>query len=314
MDSKTKTKETAQFWEQELEVIEKEASRSEIDAGAKGMAQFWQREASRSEIVACAKGMAQFWQREASRSEIVAFVTELANQNRRLAKKVNQNRRLIKKIKQFSAMRDKLCSNLEDIAAETKGLGEDVGQTTVRVVEEDEHETLALSIPITEVSDTNGNHDKQSLKADEDLESEFAAIVASESKMGEGIIGSADGLTTPATPQDDFPLVDGEVEIAMAPPVDAVQLIRFQRNLRHVPRLNVSSTSGSPNGWTVITVLIAEPRPLISLLRGMPEVEKVELWTGKDAGNDDFPWGSVFDSKPERRQKSIVVILNHSDH
>jgi hypothetical protein len=314
MDSKTKAKETAQFWEQELEVMEKEASRSEIDAGAKGMAQFWQREASRSEIVACAKGMAQFWQREASRSEIVAFVTELVNQNRRLTKEVNQNKRLIKKIKQFSVMRDKLCSGLEDLAAERRGLGEDVGQTAVRVVEEDKHEALALSVPITEVSDTNSNHEGESLKADEDLESEFATMIASKSQTGEGIIDSADRLTTPASPLDDFPLFHGEVEIAMAPPVDTAQLIRFQRNLRRVPRLNVSCTSGSRNGWTVITVLIAEPRPLISTLRGMPEVGKVELRTGQDAGDDSLPWGSVFDSKSERRQESIVVTLNHSEY
>ncbi len=314
MDSKTMKKETAQFWEQELEVIDKEARRSEKVASAKGMAQFWQREASRSEILACAKGMAQFWQREASRSEIVAFVTDLVNQNRRLTKEVNQNKRLIKKIKQFSVMRDKLCSGLEDLAAERRGLGEDVGQTAVRVVEEDKREALALSIPITEVSDINSNHEKQSLKADEDLESEFATMVASKSQTVEGIIDSADGLTTLASSLDDFPLFHGEVEIAMAPPVDTAQLIRFQRDLRRVPRLNVSCTSGSRNGWTVITVIIAEPRPLISTLRGMPEVGKVELWTGQDAGDDDFPWGSVFDSKPERRQESIVVTLNHSEY
>ncbi len=75
----------------------------------------------------------------------------------------------------------------------------------------------------------------------------------------------------------------------MTPPVDIAQLIRFQRNLRGVPRLNISRTSGSRNGCTVITILIFEPLPLISLLKGMPEVEKAELWAGEEAGDDDSP-------------------------
>ena len=88
---------------------------TDIKVKEKNAAQFWERQASRSEIVACVKEIAQFWEREASRSEIVACVTEL----------VNQNNRLIDKVKQLTSMRDGLWSRLENLIAETRGVGED---------------------------------------------------------------------------------------------------------------------------------------------------------------------------------------------
>lgn len=252
-------KKIEQFWNQEIEVIDSEDSRSEIVSCIEDMAQFWQHEASRSEIVACAKNMAQFWQQEASRSEIVIFVTEL----------VNQNKRLIDRVRQLSFTYDRLCSSLENLTAETKGVREDVVQTMTQAIEE-------------------GRSDK----------------------LVKETFDSVEELPSPSPQLDVSPLFHGEIEIAVAPPVHIAQLVRFHRDLHSVLQLNISRTSGSQNGCPVITVLIAEPLPLISLLKRMPEVEKVELLAGKEVGDNGIPLKSVLDSEPERSQESIVVTLN----
>lgn len=236
---------------------------TDIKVKEKNAAQFWERQASRSEIVACVKEIAQFWEREASRSEIVACVTEL----------VNQNNRLIDKVKQLTSMRDGLWSRLENLVAETRGVGED-----------------------------------------EDPESEFATMVASKSQTVEETVGSADGLTTPAPPLDDSPLFDGEIEMAMAPPVDMAQLIRLRRNLDNFPYLKILRTYGHRNSGAAITILINEPLPLIKILTEMSEVEKVEPCADGEATDTDSPWELAPEVGPvSRKTKKFLVTLNFSE-
>ena len=85
--------------------------------------------------------------------------------------------------------------------------------------------------------------------------------------------------------QDEAPVFKGEVEIAMAPPVNMAQLIRFRRNLQQVAHLKIVRTTGSWKEGSITTAIIDQALPLIDLLQGMPEVQNAELWTNGEANN-----------------------------
>jgi len=285
-ETKIERNKAARLWERELEVIK--------------------REASRSEIVAFVKDVTQLWEREASRSEVVTFVTEL----------VSQNKRLIERIKELTSIRDRFSSCLDNLVAETTGLEEDEGQTTVGVVKEDKPEVLTLFVPISEISDISINSEKESFEPEDNVESDLALLIGDHDQMIEEgtAIESAEYVTALTLPQGDSLLFDGEIEVVMAPPVDPVQLIRFRRNLQDTPQLKISRTSGSWNGGTIITVLIDKPLPLIDMLKEIPDVEKAELWAGEEATDDHLPGRLAFEFKPRSwPSERIIITLNHSE-
>jgi len=206
--------------------------------------------------------------------------------------------------------RDRFLSRLQDLITGVGASRKEIEQAKLGAVEEDEPNTLPFSIPISEIS---SNGDRESLEVKEDLESEFVATVANKSQTVEEATTAnpADESVTPPAAPDDATPFEGEVKIAVPPPVDMAQLIRLRRNLQDVSHLKIRRTDGSWNEGSVITMLINKPLPLISLLKEMPEVENAELWTGeKEWADGDFPWGLAFESKPENWQgKKIVVIL-----
>ena len=69
-------------------------------------------------------------------------------------------------------------------------------------------------------------------------------------------------------------LYQGEVELAILPPVNPVGLLQFQRTLRDSFQLNIMSTDGSPSKGSLITVLLGEPQPLLQGLKQIPEVKE----------------------------------------
>ncbi len=117
--------------------------------------------------------------------------------------------------------------------------------------------------------------------------------------------------TTPVLPEateiagagkEETALYQGEVELAILPPVDAAQLLQFERSLRNSFELEILSTDGSPSKGSLIIALLTEPQPLLRGLKQMPEVE--ELDTSAQA-EGILP--SRFRNKPGRR---IWVTLN----
>ena len=81
-------------------------------------------------------------------------------------------------------------------------------------------------------------------------------------------------------------LVDGQVDLIVAPPIDLAQLTSFQRRLRQQSQIRLLQTVGSWNQGLTITVLVKQALPLIETLQWMPEVEAVQGNNGteRDAG------------------------------
>jgi vacuolar-type H+-ATPase subunit E/Vma4 len=81
-------------------------------------------------------------------------------------------------------------------------------------------------------------------------------------------------------------LVDGRVDLIVAPPIDLAQLTSFQRRLRQQSQIRLLQTVGSWNQGLAITVLVKQALPLIETLQWMPEVETVQGNNGteRDAG------------------------------
>lgn len=101
------------------------------------------------------------------------------------------------------------------------------------------------------------------------------------------------------------PLYQGELELAILPPVDATGLLQFERKLRDSFQLQILRTAGSPSKGSLITVLLSEPQPLLKGLKQIPEVKDAaeELDTSAQAEGTS----SLFNSK---QGKKIWVTLN----
>jgi len=69
-------------------------------------------------------------------------------------------------------------------------------------------------------------------------------------------------------------LYQGELELAILPPVDEAGLLQFGRRLRNSFQLKILSTDGSPSKGSLIAVLLSEPQPLLQGLKQIPEVKE----------------------------------------
>jgi len=69
-------------------------------------------------------------------------------------------------------------------------------------------------------------------------------------------------------------LYQGELELAILPPVDAAGLLQFGRRLQDSFELKIVSTDGSPSKGSLITVRLNEPQPLLQGLKQLPEVKE----------------------------------------
>jgi hypothetical protein len=69
-------------------------------------------------------------------------------------------------------------------------------------------------------------------------------------------------------------LYQGELELAILPPISAAELLQFERKLRNSLQLKILSTDGSPSKGSLITVMLNEQQPLLQRLKQMPEVKE----------------------------------------
>lgn len=67
-------------------------------------------------------------------------------------------------------------------------------------------------------------------------------------------------------------LYSGEVELVLAPPVDIGRLSLLHERLQGIPSLRVLRTAGSWDEGTVITILLENPMPVLSMLKAIPMV------------------------------------------
>jgi len=107
----------------------------------------------------------------------------------------------------------------------------------------------------------------------------------------------------------DSPVFQGEAKIAVVPPVDTAQFSRLRKKLEDVLYLKVLRTDGSWGEGYIITARIYQPMPLISMLRGMAEVERAQLWTDGGRWSDGyFPGWLALEPKPGGLKGDRVVV------
>ncbi len=104
-------------------------------------------------------------------------------------------------------------------------------------------------------------------------------------------------------------LYQGEIGLEIQPPIDAFELIEFERRLQDSFQLKILSTDGSPSRGCLIVVTLAEPQPLVQGLNQMPDVEKAE----EQPGDSSHIKGSLFENfKGEKRKRILVTLIGSS--
>jgi len=73
--------------------------------------------------------------------------------------------------------------------------------------------------------------------------------------------------------EKEMALYQGELELAIPPPIDAAELLQFERELRNSFPLRILGTEGSPSKGSLIIVFLGEPQPLVHSLKQIPEVK-----------------------------------------
>ena len=72
----------------------------------------------------------------------------------------------------------------------------------------------------------------------------------------------------------DSSLYQGELELAILPPLDATGLLQFEKRLQNSFQMRIIRTSGSPSEGSLITIWLNEPQSVLQGLRQMPGVKK----------------------------------------
>jgi len=89
--------------------------------------------------------------------------------------------------------------------------------------------------------------------------------------------------STRLKPADSQPLYVGEVELAIAIPVELKMVSKFYNYLQTIPDIKILRTTGSWDRGTTITVVADKPIPLISKISEVPDVEVIAELPQKDS-------------------------------
>lgn len=100
-----------------------------------------------------------------------------------------------------------------------------------------------------------------------------------ESACSEDVQDDGEGVPAErlAVPRDQAELLEGKVEIHVAPPISIAKLLGLTRYLENALHVKVLRTSGSWSLGTVITLSLQDPVPLVRVLRNGPNVVGAEL-------------------------------------
>ena len=83
--------------------------------------------------------------------------------------------------------------------------------------------------------------------------------------------------------QDSQTLYGGEVELAIAMPVELRLVSKFYNHLQTIPEIKIRHTKGSWDRGTTITVVLDKPTPLLSIISKIPGVEVTPELPQKDS-------------------------------
>jgi hypothetical protein len=80
---------------------------------------------------------------------------------------------------------------------------------------------------------------------------------------------------TVSASEKELVLYQGELELAIPPPVDAAELLQFERGLQNFLPLKILGTDGEPSKGCLIIIFLSEPQPLVHSLKQIPEVKDI---------------------------------------
>ena len=152
------------------------------------------------------------------------------------------------------------------------------------------------------------------LKARPIAEVAKTAAAASPSQTPKSILEPAKEKTGPemkAEVGNQTAIYQGQVELAIMPPIDFIQLERLRISLQSLKNIRILSTEGSTDGRTAISILLNRPSPLITdLIR----IEEVEEALGEET-LDSHPLGESLKktlppgpSKRNNRRRVLLVL------
>jgi len=107
-------------------------------------------------------------------------------------------------------------------------------------------------------------------KMEQDTQSEVGAI---ELEQAAPPASSETARVDETIGEKEMALYQGELELAIPPPIDAAELLQFERKLRNSFPLRILGTEGSPSKGSLIIVFLGEPQPLVHSLKQIPEVK-----------------------------------------
>ena len=93
--------------------------------------------------------------------------------------------------------------------------------------------------------------------------------------------------------QENSELFDGHVEVAIAPPFNAAQLLRVTRHMENRD-IRIRRTSGSWKNGVVITASLEKPLPLVDVLRDSPTVDGVRVVNRQERSSDVSAKNAMF--------------------
>lgn len=252
--------------------------------------------------------------------EIAEFLGELIQQRDTLLEQINSLLSYIRLHKLMSGKKDKLTDNSEPQAGNlaTKTVTE-AKKDAQPVMETAEPEQATQPVPPEASKAINiGEEEESPLYQKEhavnwpvgtatgtDQNIHPAAETAEPEQVTQPVPPEANKAIN-AGEEEEPPLYQGELELAILPPVDATGLLQFERKLRDSFQLQILRTAGSPSKGSLITVLLSKPQPLLKGLKQIPEVKDATEELDTSAQAEGTP-SSLFNSK---QGKKIWVTLN----
>jgi hypothetical protein len=111
----------------------------------------------------------------------------------------------------------------------------------------------------------------------------------------------------PTLPSDEekgqnLALYEGNIEIAIPPPVGLDRMLQFHKHLKQTPQLEVLNLGGSVDKGITIRLHLESPIPLLKILEDLPEVKKA---------SDELPGERVIPGRgggEDPSLKRVVVI------
>jgi len=188
---------------------------------------------------------------------------------------------------EIQTVRERFVSELGSSIEELRATRGEEAQAESDGLARNESDTSPSSLPFLQAS-VNGEKVHNEVETSQEHAVATMGAVVTQTQEETAVASSSLESATLPLPLEDSTLFHGEVEIAVVPPVDTLQLTRLTRKLDDVSHLRILKTDGYWDEGYIITVFIDGPLPVIGFLKGIAEVAKAHLWTDGRKGSDGY--------------------------